>query len=433
MSKQTNSSTEQSRSVPPLRFPEFTGEWEKKKLGEVAEKINSGKTPLGGESVYTERGILFIRSQNVNNDKLSFENSTYIPEEINNTMKNSVVKANDILLNITGASLGRSCVVPNDFSIGNVNQHVCIIRLDKESNPRFVQPILSSTKGRNIFISLQTGSGREGLNFESIKGIEITFPTLPEQTKIATFLTAVDEKIQALKKKHSLLEQYKKGVMQRLFCLHHDSLDLHDEHDFDKKNQQKKSRQSDKSSESRFRPLRFKDENGNEFPDWEVKKLGEIATITTGSSNREDSILDGEYTFFDRSQDIRTSNRFLFDKEAVIVPGEGQEFTPKYFVGKFDLHQRTYAIFDFDNINGKFLFYSIIYNDKHLQSQAVGSTVKSLRLPMFETMPINLPCLKEQTRIANFLSAIDEKINHTAMQIQKTEVWKKGLLQKMFV
>lgn len=401
-----NSTTEKSRSAPQLRFPEFNGEWEKKKLGEVAEKINSGKTPLGGESVYTESGILFIRSQNVYDDKLSLENSTYISEEINSTMKNSVVKANDILLNITGASLGRSCVVPNNFTIGNVNQHVCIIRLNKESNPRFVQPILSSTKGQNIFVSLQTGSGREGLNFESIKGIEISFPTLPEQTKIASFLTAVDEKIQALKKKHHLLQQYKKGVMQKLF-----------------------------SQELRFKPAPNETsgyENGNDFPEWGEKKLGEVAKITTGSSNRQDSNLDGKYTFFDRSMDIRTSDRFLFDAEAIIVPGEGQEFIPKYFIGKFDLHQRTYAIMDFKNAHGLFLYYSISFNTKHLNSQAVGSTVKSLRLPMFETMPIYLPSLEEQTAIANFLSALDEKINQTQRQIEKTEVWKKGLLQKMF-
>ena len=89
-----------------MRFKGFEGEWEEKKLAEVAEKINSGKTPLGGEAIYTAKGILFIRSQNVNNDRLELENSVFIPEEINREMKNSIVHANDILLNITGASLG---------------------------------------------------------------------------------------------------------------------------------------------------------------------------------------------------------------------------------------------------------------------------------------------------------------------------------------
>ena len=95
-------------NIPKLRFPEFSGGWDKKKLGEVSEKINSGKTPLGGESVYTESGVLFIRSQNVNNDRLELDNITFISELINAGMKNSIVKSNDILLNITGASLGRS-------------------------------------------------------------------------------------------------------------------------------------------------------------------------------------------------------------------------------------------------------------------------------------------------------------------------------------
>lgn len=237
------------------------------------------------------------------------------------------------------------------------------------------------------------------VSFKYFSEIEIPFPSLPEQQKIASFLSTVDEKIQLLKKQLALLEQYKKGVMQKIFS----------------------------------REIRFKDEDGREFPDWEEKKLGEVSQITTGASNRIDSNLYGEYTFFDRSQDIRSSNRFLFDTEAIIVPGEGKEFIPKYFVGKFDLHQRTYAIMNFEPNFGEFLYYFIGYNSNHLNSQAVGSTVKSLRLPMFEKMPIRLPSLPEQQKIASFLSAIDDKIDKNKEQILKMELWKKGLLQQMFV
>ncbi|TDE00820.1 restriction endonuclease subunit S [Flavobacterium sandaracinum] len=91
-----------------MRFPGFTEEWEAKKLGEVVDKVNSGKTPLGGEAIYTKEGVLFIRSQNVNNDKLELENSVFIPELVNEQMKNSIVQANDILLNITGAHWGEA-------------------------------------------------------------------------------------------------------------------------------------------------------------------------------------------------------------------------------------------------------------------------------------------------------------------------------------
>lgn len=407
-----NSSTERSRSVPPLRFPEFEGEWEKKKLGEVAEKINSGKTPLGGESVYTESGILFIRSQNVNDDKLSLENSTYISEEINNTMKNSVVKPNDILLNITGASLGRSCVVPNDFTIGNVNQHVCIIRLNKETNPRFVQPILSSTKGQNIFVSLQTGSGREGLNFESIKRIEISFPTLPEQTKIASFLTAVDEKIQALKKKHSLLEQYKKGVMQKLFS----------------------------------QEIRFKDENGNDFPEWEVKKLGEVATFFSGGTP-----LTTKREYFDGTIPFIRSGEINSDKTEQFITELGLKNSSAKMVEIGDilyaLYGATSGEVGISKINGAinqavlcikssqnhyYLFSFLKFEKENIIKTYLQGGQGNLSADIVKKIEVPMPCLPEQTAIANFLSALDEKINQTQTQIEKTVVWKKGLLQKMF-
>jgi len=179
--------------------------------------------------------------------------------------------------------------------------------------------------------------------------------------------------------------------------------------------------------------LRFKDDKGNDFPDWKEKRLEEVAEITTGSSNRQDSNLDGKYTFFDRSEDIRTSNIFLFDAKAIIVAGEGSDFIPKYFIGKFDLHQRTYAIMNFKETIGKFLFYHIHFFRKYFLSQAVGSTVKSLRLPMFQKMPIKLPKKEEQQKIADFLSSIDKSIEIVEKQIEQTQQWKKGLLQKMFV
>ncbi|AVC45072.1 hypothetical protein B4919_06915 [Francisella tularensis subsp. novicida] len=169
------------------------------------------------------------------------------------------------------------------------------------------------------------------------------------------------------------------------------------------------------------------------YRDWVEKKLGEVAKISTGNSNREDSSLDGEYTFFDRSEDIRTSSIYLFDGEAVIVAGEGQRFIPKYFIGKFDLHQRTYAIMDFKDACGKFIFYKVYTKQNYFLAQAVGSTVKSLRLPMFIKMPLKLPCLQEQTKIANFLSALDDEIELLEQELEQLQLQKKGLMQGMFV
>ena len=93
-------------------------------MGDISNKVGSGITPLGGAKAYKSDGIVFIRSQNVNNDMLWLDDVVFISDEINDKMASSKVFAEDILLNITGASIGRSCVVPKDFKIGNVNQHV---------------------------------------------------------------------------------------------------------------------------------------------------------------------------------------------------------------------------------------------------------------------------------------------------------------------
>ena len=383
-----------NNNTPTLRFPEFKEEWENTKLGKVA-KFSKGKGI--SKSEISEYGInecirygeLYTRYGEVIQDVFSKTNA-----DIN---KSVVSEANDVIIPASGETqidiATASCVMKSGVILGG---DLNIIKTNK--NGVFLSYYLNSKRKLDI-ANLAQGISVVHLYSSQLALLNLNFPTLPEQQKIATFLTAVDEKLQASKQKKSLLEQYKKGVMQKIFS----------------------------------QELQFKDDNGNAFADWEHKKLGDIAKITTGSSNRVDSNLDGEFTFFDRSQDIRSSNRFLFDAEAIIVPGEGQEFIPKHFIGKFDLHQRTYAIMNFENQNGKFLYYSISFNSNHLNSHAVGSTVKSLRLPMFEKMPVGLPCLEEQTKIATFLSTIDEKINQCQAQITNTEVWKKGLLQGMFV
>lgn len=384
-------------NIPQLRFPEFNGEWEKKKLGEEVNESGYGPR-FSGEDYSINGNVKTIRGTDIALDGEILYDQVPLAYLDKDFIKSHILEDGDLVM-ITTADCGLTGVFRKQEIHYIPSAYAVKLRLKKSANPEYFKYLLQTTIAHNQVNKFIRKATIGNLPGSDILKFEFYLPTHPEQTKIATFLTAVDEKLQALKKKKGLLENYKKGVMQKLFS----------------------------------QELRFKDENGNEFPEWEVKKLGEVSKITTGSSNRQDSSLVGEFTFFDRSQDIRTSDRYLFNGEAIIVPGEGQEFIPKYFIGKFDLHQRTYAIMDFKGANGLFLFYSISFNTNHLNSQAVGSTVKSLRLPMFETMPINFPCLPEQTLIANFLSSIDKKINHTQAQITQTEQWKKGLLQKMFV
>lgn len=392
-------------NIPQLRFPEFQGEWEKKKLGEVILSIESGTSVNSiDQPILNKLQYGILKTSCISKGEFfPNENKKIIDSEISKSTLNPVRDSILVSRMNTPQLVGENGYIDQDYPNLFTPDRLWLLKTLPNYSAKFLNYILTTSYIRSTISNIATGTSNSMKNISqpNFLSIESYFPTKPEQneqTKIASFLTAVDEKIQSLKKKHHLLEQYKKGVMQKLFS----------------------------------QELRFKDECGNDFPEWKVRKLGEIAKITTGSSNRQDSNLDGKYTFFDRSIDIRTSDRFLFDAEAIIVPGEGQEFIPKYFIGKFDLHQRTYAIMDFKNANGLFLYYSISFNTNHLNSQAVGSTVKSLRLPMFETMPIYIPCIEEQTAIANFLFGLDEKINQTQRQIEKTEMWKKGLLQKMF-
>lgn len=380
--------------VPKLRFPEFEGNWIYQDLKSISDIYDgTHQTPK-----YVDSGIPFVSVENIND---IYNTDKFISKEAFEKEYKIKPKKDDILMTrITAGIIGATSIVKSNTPLAFYvslalirlkNNDVLVEFLNQRINTSYFKHELHR---RIIHIAFP-----KKINLGEIGLCKISYPLFPEQQKIATFLISVDERIILLEKQKQGLETYKKGVMQQLFS----------------------------------QQLRFKDDAGNDFPDWEGKKLGEVSTITTGSSNRQDSGLDGEFTFFDRSEDIRTSNIYLFDTEAIIVAGEGSDFKPKYFIGKFDLHQRSYAIMNFKNSTGKFLFYYIHFHRNHFLSQAVGSTVKSLRLPMFQKMEIKLPCLDEQQKIASFLSAIDARIDVVSKQIEQSKVFKKGLLQQLFV
>jgi len=139
---------------------------------------------------------------------------------------------------------------------------------------------------------------------------------------------------------------------------------------------------------------------------WEIVPLEQLCSIKSGKSDTQDAVEDGAYAFFDRSRTIKKSSRYLYDCEALIIPGEGTEFLPKHFIGKFDLHQRAYALFDFSNrIDVKFLYYFLHHLCDYFPNVAVGATVKSLRLRHFEQLPVSLTTIPEQQRIVGILDA----------------------------
>jgi type I restriction enzyme S subunit len=262
------------------------------------------------------------------------------------------------------------------------------------------------------------GSGLRHLQKKEFLNLEIPLPPLPIQQKIVKILDTIQSAVEIQEKIIEKTKELKKSLMNLLF--HYGLAGL-------RVKELMSSRVGElTSSEIEKLGLRLKKTEVGEIPeDWEVVRLGDVVKIKTGKSNVEDATDEGKYLFFDRSGEVKKSNKYLFDKEAVIVPGEGKEFLPKYYCGKFDLHQRAYAIFDFSKqLNGKYLFYTIHYFNKILDKLSVGTTVKSLRLPMFQNLKIPLPPLPEQQEIAEILQTIDQKI-----EIEKK---KKELYEELF-
>ena len=372
--------------IPQLRFPEFSGEWMTDELSNLIEISSNKFNP--NTSNESKKCIELEHLSQETGELLGYTDST-----AQASTKNAFTKG-QVLFGKLRPYLKKFWLSQFD---GVCSSEIWVLNGKKLANNYLFQFI--QTNKFNQIANVSSGSKMPRSDWKYMVQVPFKYTTKPEQQKIAAFLTAVDNKIEQLSKKQALLGEYKKGLMQQIFS----------------------------------QAIRFKADDGSEFPDWEEKKLRDVAKITTGSSNREDSGLDGQYTFFDRSEDIRTSDRYLFDGKAVIVAGEGSRFPPKYFEGKFDLHQRTYAIMEFVEANSKYIFYFVDKQKNYLLRYAVGSTVKSLRLPIFQKMPVSLPSLPEQTKIANFLSSIDNKIEQVGGQLDKSKQFKKALLQQMFV
>jgi type I restriction enzyme S subunit len=437
-----NQKNHSADNIPQLRFPEFVGEWEKKKLGEVADfkkgkGISKSDIVEDGTTECIRYGELYTHYG---------ETINLIKSKTNIDIKNLVFSnANDVIIPASGETkidiATASCVLKSGVVLGG---DLNIIKT--QNNGVWLSYYLNSKKKMDI-ANLAQGISVVHLYSSQLSLLNLNFPTLPEQTRIANFLTAVDEKIQALKKKKGLLEAYKKGVMQRLFSqgekLSEAGLSgLKDEQDFDANNPKIL-----KSSKSRFRQ-----EDGSNFPDWEVKKLGEV-TYKTDNKNKKREILpvysisningfvpqseqfdgiDSVERGYDTSlYKIIENNTFAYNPARINVGSIG--FSGN--IGRVIVSSLYVCFKTNDNIND--LFFNHYLNTIHFKDSVLRNGEGGVRIYLFyenfSDITINLPSLPEQTRIANFLSAIDDKIKHNAVQIQKIEVWKKGLLQKMFV
>jgi len=377
--------------------------WTHRKLGEVTTKIGSGKTPKGGSSVYLRHGIPLLRSQNITNDAVDLSDVVYISDEMDSEMANSRVQIKDVLLNITGASIGRSAVYTHTTT-ANVNQHVCIVRPTRDVNAEYLQLNLTSPNGQQQIDNSQAGGGREGLNFQQIAKIEFHFPTLPEQTAIGTFFRTLDDIIAATQRKVAGLKQLKAAYLQQMFP----------------------------QAGERVPRVRF----GGFTGDWEIRTIESFADVKTGGKDTQDAISNGEYDFYVRSPKIEKINSYSFDGEAVLTVGDGVGVGKvfHYVNGKFDYHQRVYKISDFNDVYGLFFYQYFAANFiKESQKYNAKTSVDSVRREMITKMLIPCPTIEEQITIGDFFHNLDTQITAQSEKAKKLKQLKSAYLQKMFI
>lgn len=441
-----------SDNIPQLRFPEFQGDWEKKKFDEIflfsiGKNIKQNEASPEFETPCVRYGELYHMYNEVITEVINKTNLD--PSELLFSDGDEILlpSAGEEPLDIGSAS----ALTIKDVAIGRT---INILKPAKENiysqvfasyfiNHRLKETIAKLAKGVSI----------SNVYNSDLKTLEITLPSIDEQQKNALFFCVIDEKIQALKKKHHLLEQYKKGVMQRLFLSEAGLSGFEDEQDVN--DVEEKNPKILKSSKSRFRQLRFKDENGNDFPEWEVKNLGEVFYSEKGKGISKNKIVEnGKYECILYGELYTKYNEVIFDvvsktneedgiksqKGDLLIPSSttttGIDLANVTALNKYDvlLGGDITVLRSNEKINNVFYAYYLSNHKKdEIASYAQGSTIVHLYYSHIKDMFIDIPCLAEQTAIANFLSALDEKINQTQRQIEKTEAWKKGLLQKMFV
>lgn len=384
--------------VPALRFPEFDNYWDIKELSKIANLIkerarNGNYTPM---SVTSGVGLV-SQKEKFGRDISGNQYSSYF-----------VIRKGDFAYNKSATNLYPEgyismlkkleiAAVPNSiFTCFKVNR--------KEVLPEYLDYLFENNyHGKWLRKFIEVGARAHGsLSIDTKKLFElpIVFPSINEQQKIADCLSSIDALIKATENKIDELKAHKKGLMQQLFPAEEKTVPI----------------------------LRFPEfQNAGE---WKQTTIGAICTISNGKSNVQDNVQNGKYPLFDRSEIIKASNKFLFDCEAIIIPGEGR-FIPKYYIGKFDLHQRAYALKDF-TCHALFVYHYITAFSFILTQKAVKSTVLSLRMPILEAFPLLLPNIQEQQKIANCLSSVDDLITAQTNRLEALRNHKKGLMQQLF-
>lgn len=412
---------EKQKYIPILRFPDFSDNWEKVKYGNIVKRI-SIPVKVENDKMYQQIGIRshgkgifhkdFVTGKSLGNKRVFW------------------VKDNALIVNIVFAwEQAIAKTTSNEEGMIASHRFPMYVPIEDKSNVDYLLYFFLTKRGKSLLeLASPGGAGRnKTLGQKEFENLKFEIPSIFEQSKISSFLTQVDEKLSALKKKKELLEQYKKGVKQQIFS----------------------------------QKLRFKDDNGNDYPEWEEKTLGEIGDFQTSSVDKlsvegEKEVFLINYMNVYRHEELNNSLRDKLQKVTAkdsqinscnLIKGDIL-FTPSsetpsdighsvvIFEDMIDCVYSYHLMRFRPKIDINILYSHFFCNTSSVLNQlsklATGSTRFTISVKSFSSILVSLPIIEEQKKIATFLSSIDNKINHCQSQIEKAEVWKKGLLQQMF-
>ena len=403
------------RNVPKLRFKEFSEEWKEKKFKDlVLLQRGSSPRPIVKYITTSLDGVNWIKIGDTNKEN-RFITSTSEKITKEGAKKSREVKKGEIILS-NSMSYGRPFILKID---GYIHDGWFVLRNYEENlNKEFLCQLLGSEIVQKQYKKLAAGGVVENISSELVNAIIINLPNLEEQEKIADFLSSIDKKISITEEKLDLFKDYKKGIIQKIF------------------NQE----------------LRFKDSKGNNYPEWELVTTKEVSKITMGftPSTKDESMWNGKYKWLSIA-DLKENGKYIH-KTSKTITDKGIKnkkilkkgtliMSFKLTLGRLGIISEEMftneAICHFNwndknSIDTEYVYYYLNSIDiSNFGKQAVkGITLNTESLNSIE---INLPCLEEQQKIADFLSSIDNKIDNLTSELENLKEFKKGLLQQMFV
>ena len=404
------------------------------RIKDYTTKVGSGVTPRGGAETYLYEGIPLFRSQNVTNDGFLMDDIAFISEEVDESMKGTRVKPGDVLLNITGASIGRCFYTSDDFERGNVNQHVCIIRPKKNKvMSRYLYYCIISDMGQQQIDLTQTGANREGLAVEDIKGFSFDIPSLSRQQRIVDYLdenlARINSRIDVLGKQHDAYVRLKKSIIHQAVT-------------------------------RGLNPDVSLKDSGIEWIEmipeqWEVKRIKDLCSFVSRGST-PDYVDESDFPVMNQAvfssgcinhEVVRYSSYMKpeskIEKGDLLIASTGGGILGKLYFFNFE-DEQFYADTHVTIVRSpkktfcvKFLYYLLSIGYNMINScMAKGSTNQTeLQRDKLIAYEIAIPSIEEQTRIIDYLdekcTKIDAAIENISKQIDASKRLKRALINEV--